>query len=272
MVVYLDELFFNNFLIDFVILLASSVCIRKKSWLRICLGALFGAIYGCAAFFIEQISWIGLKIVSAFIMIYITFGWCSMHEFLKRLAVFGITVFISCGVMSILLYSGGISLISKNGIAYMGISYIKWLFGAAVCYPVVVWMFKMFRRKNDRKTYRIKIKLFEKEIQTEALMDTGNCLHDPIKGRPVVLAEWDVMKNLFPDVNSPPELYMHGDKYKIGFIPYNVVGDEGILTSVDADVEIVGENKCIERIPVAIVEKPLSADGEYHGLLQSELL
>ncbi len=272
MTVYLDEMFFYSFLIDAVILESSALLLRKKAGVRIVLGASFGALFDCVSFFWETAAFLPFRLVVAAIMLLISFGRSGTREFSVRLAVFLIVSFISAGVMTAVVYLGGAEAVIYNGSVYMRLGRIKWLLAAMLCAPFSVWGIRKLRSKIDRQIYRAKIKLGEKEIETELLADTGNCLRDPIGGKPVIVAEWEVMKGLFPEAVSPSELVKSGGCFRIRAIPFRAVGAEGTLMSVDTEVEILDENKYIGEVPVAIVEKPLSKSGEYHGLLQSELL
>ncbi len=269
--VYLDEMFLCSFLMDAVILKSSALILRKKIGFRIIPAASLGAMYDCTAFFWALISIWPCRLAVAAVMVMILFGRSSAGEFLMRFTVFFVVSFLSAGIMAAVVYTGGAEAVIRNNSVYIRPGWVKWLFGAGLCVPVSVWGIRRLRALINRRIYRAKIRLNEREIETELLADTGNCLREPIGGRPVIVAEWAVMKELFPEAGGVADLAA-GEGYRIRAVPFRAVGAKGTLLSVDTEVEILDGSKYVGKVPVAIVEKPLSKNGEYHGLLQSELL
>ena len=114
-------------------------------------------------------------------------------------------------------------------------------------------------------------------------------LKDPITGRPVIIAQKEILKNILPNVildnltqivggDVPQEIYKENLQYitKFRLIPFKSIGKEnGMLLGFKAEkIEIVQENvkKIINDVIVGIYEKNLSRKDEYNVLIGLDLL
>ena len=74
-VIYLDSLFLLNFILDYLLLLATAKAAdRPFSRLRLALGALFGAGYAASCFFLAFLTLPLIKLCAALAMVLIAFG------------------------------------------------------------------------------------------------------------------------------------------------------------------------------------------------------
>ena len=104
MVIYVDIVFLENLILDFIILLATSIISNNKIHLfRMILASLIGSIYTIISFILEINSLI-LKIIVSFLIIFICFGFRSKKKFLKNLGVFYLTSITFGGSSFMLLF------------------------------------------------------------------------------------------------------------------------------------------------------------------------
>lgn len=91
MVVYVDIVFLENVILDFIILLAVNIiCNKEIRFIRILLASLLGGFYILFSLFFEKNIFI-LKIIVSILMILINFGFNNKKTFLKNLGVFYLT-------------------------------------------------------------------------------------------------------------------------------------------------------------------------------------
>ena len=100
MIVYVDLIFFMNFVIDGVLLLATGWTrkIKMKGW-RIAAGAGIGALYVIMMLFPETSILFTLlfKFIFSVLMILVSFGFGQLQRFLRTLGVFYLVNFVAAG-------------------------------------------------------------------------------------------------------------------------------------------------------------------------------
>ena len=127
----------------------------------------------------------------------------------------------------------------------------------------------------------IKICFLDKQISFNALVDTGNFLRDQKNKLPIIIAEFDVIKNIFSDEINMAILkkdfeYLCQSKIKFSFTPFKSVGNKnGILICFKPDViQIFLDNKQNQKkdceAVIGICDFKISDD--YHGLISPELI
>lgn len=91
MVIYVDIIFLENLVLDFIILLATGIiCNCKIKLWRLILASSIGSLCTIISFIIGVSEFV-LKIFMSFIIILISFGFKSKKRFLKNLGVFYLT-------------------------------------------------------------------------------------------------------------------------------------------------------------------------------------
>jgi len=118
-------------------------------------------------------------------------------------------------------------------------------------------------------------------VKGKAFLDTGNSASDVFTGKPVILAE----KNLIiPIVSDEIKLFLSGvspeklslsekQKINIRLIPFSSIGGSGLLPSVKCDKITLYRKGAKIHIPdvlIAVTDKPLST-GEFNILLPNSL-
>ena len=132
---------------------------------------------------------------------------------------------------------------------------------------------------------KIKIKLNGKEIETKAMIDTGNLAKEPITNTPVVIVESSLLEKVLPKeiLNSIDNILagkLDGVKEeyisRLRCIPFSSLGKQnGMLLGIKADeiiVEKEEENKISKDVIIGVYERSLTKRGEYRALIGLELI
>lgn len=295
--IYADVIFFINFIMDFFIFWIVSKLIKKKiSFLRLILGAVTASLLYCLLIFIAPLRDIyNIFAVTAVLMIsiMICFRPSGLKEFIKLIFLTNVSAFSVGGAGIALFYYTNIADIMGNmlGFTIHNFSLKLLIISSSITYIILKFVIKWYRRTFIQKQtfYNLKIYYEGNDIELNALVDTGNSLHEPITNTPVIIAEFLAVKKFLPD--NIKLIYTQNDENnlariinclseseyagKIRMIPYSSLGKKnGILIGFKADkIEILGEKKVlINNAIIAIYNFKLSKDGFYNALLNPEVL
>lgn len=290
MVIYMDMLFLENFILDFIILYVTGLISKNKiKFLKLIFGSALGAIYVVMYYFIKinVYSNIIIKLLLSIIMIYISFVPTNFKEMLKLTVFFYLTSFVFGGAaLSVIYMLNSRRITIKNGIL-IGNYTIRTIFiGVVIACIVTIIAFKFVKAKFSKNDLfcNIIIKINNKQIKTKAMLDTGNFLKDPITNIPVVVVEYTVLYDMVPkeildniedilggDLEKIPENIKNEYMSKLKVIPFSSLGKQnGMLLGLKADGLIVDneeEVKNIDKVIIGIYNKKLSKKGDYSALL-----
>ena len=107
MTIYIDVVFFENLIMNTIILIATGIILKQKiKWLRIILAGTLGAIYSIMTYISElQIySNLALKIILSIIIIYIAYNPQTVKQLWKSILIFYLTSFVFGGAAFALIY------------------------------------------------------------------------------------------------------------------------------------------------------------------------
>ncbi len=291
MTVYLDVVLVENMCMNYIILFATAYIlkIKVKHW-RLLLSALIGSIYAILGYMqiLEIYSNTILKIVLSIVMVYIAFISKNIKILLKQVVIFYLTSFVFGGCAFALLYFvRPQEILMKNGL-YIGTYPLKIaLLGGIVGFTITAVAFKVVKNRISKKDIFCQIHIFieEKEIQTRAMIDTGNILKDPITGMPVVVVEKEILQKIIPTgILECLEKWMGGEKIdeefrekniefisKLRMIPFSSLGKQnGMLLGFRVSriiLEKEGEGEEIKDIIIGIYDQSFTKKGNYHALI-----
>lgn len=276
-IVYADMLFLINFIINIILLKITSVFLKKEiSAARSCLAASVGAVYAVCMFFpkIHFLYIFPCKFAVSVIMMLIAMPEKRKLTLLRNTVIFYLVSFTFAGVMLALIFftdfAKGTSPTVSNGIFYFNISFKILVTASVVSYAIISIASFVFKRNKLLGIKKMKIYLGDKSCEICALSDTGNLLSDPISNTPVVIAEKNELKSLFPE--GMPDISNTDTDIKIRVIPYSSVGNEnGIMTGFIPDVITVGGRKTKKAI-IGLCDSTLSKHGEYSALFNPEII
>ena len=276
-VIYIDVLFLLNFVVDYVLLLATArITGEIFSRLRLALGALAGAGYA-AVLFLPGCLWLShflCKICIAGLMILLSFG--LRKRFLRLFFVFaGVSAALGGLVLAIqLLEAGGLSL--KNGVLYTGFDLRLLLVTVILGYLGLRFAFERAARHGGRRQDLsiVRIELPGGKLNLTVLLDTGNTLTDPANNLPVMVAEGAALAGILPQEVDPTDPVGSMEriqditlKKRFRLLPYRAVGVEyGMLLAVRTDRVVFAERE-IKGWLVALSPTPVSDGGGYQALI-----
>ena len=295
MTIYIDVVLIENLLMNYIILFATGVILKIKiTHIRLILASLVGAIYTIIAYVsgLKIYSNIFLKFILSLIMIYIAFNPKNVKKLFKFTLIFYLTSFVFGGAAFALIYIVKPQDILKNNGLILNSDSLKVIFiSAIIAFVIITIGFKVVKNKISAKDMycNISIKLNHKEIETKAMIDTGNLLKEPITNTPVIVVEHTLLYECIPkeilnhlenilggDFSEIPENIKEEYMPKLKVIPFSSLGKQnGMLLGIKAEEVIIKneeENKSTENVIIGIYNKSLTKRGEYRALLGIELI
>lgn len=286
-VVYADITFLVNFIMDYIILWSTSkLAGRKTDYLRFAGVAIFGAMYGVGNLFPHLnalYSWPAKIFVSLFIVI-LAFhprGWSDFSKTL--LAFFGVS-FVAAGATVALGYQ------FSQAVGDKGVG-LWWLLGGILGAVVVGYQGeKYLARKLIPALLKHKVELHfgNRVCCGEGFLDTGNHLRDPLTRRPVVVAEYELLKNCIPrdcrailenmrDQNDLLEALSNSSwANRLRLIPFSSIGQKtGMMVGFRCDQVIIDPDwpsALYKNLVVGVYLDRLTIEDNYQLLIPSEIL
>lgn len=214
MAVYMDLLIILNFVVDLLLLISTNRLTGYPSNLwRLLLASGIGGAYSCICMF-PATRFLGSGI------------WCILF-----LGVIGITAFglNRATVQRVAVFS--ILSMSLGGIAvgFGTDNFLTLILAAAMMLFLCLLGFQ--NGIGKQKFYHMELMHKDKTHSVTALADTGNTLHDPVTGEPVIVAGADVAKVLLGLSNSqlrdPVATVQKSTIPGLRLIPYRAVGSHG---------------------------------------------
>lgn len=204
MTIYIDIVLIENLIMNYIILYATGIILKKKIVkIRLILSSLLGAIYTLIAYIstFEIYANMLLKIILSIMIVHIAFNASNIKQMGKDLLIFYLVSFVFGGAAFAFIYIiKPQEILMKNGL-FLGTYPLKIvILGAIFAFVIVVTAFKIVKSKFLAKDIfcKVKIKLNEKEIETNAMIDTGNLLKEPISNTPVIVVEHTLLYDCIP--------------------------------------------------------------------------
>lgn len=252
MVVYLDAVFFLNFLIDFLLIIGSNRLFgHPQRWLRTVVAALIGGIYATACM-LPSFSYLrhtAIRVLCMVVMSATAFG-ISVTA-LRKAAIFFL-LSMALGGMTIWI----------NGDDRLSIA------AALICLLIISFV-GLQGRPWSRTMVPVEITSGGKCIKITALCDTGNLLRDPITGKTVLVIGRDIAQRLVglstDQLRNPVETMERKLIPGLRLISYKTVGNgDGVLLAQYFPSVRVGNVDGGSL--VAFSPEILSSDGAYQAL------
>ncbi len=295
MTIYIDIVLIENLLMNYIILFATGVILKIHiKHVRLILASFVGAIYTIIAYIsgLKIYSNFFLKLILSVIIIYIAFNPNQLKKLLKYTLIFYLTSFVFGGAAFALIYIVKPQEILENNGLVLNSNSLKVIFiSAIIAFIVVIIGFKIVKNKISAKDMYcdLKIKINDKNIETKAMIDTGNFLKEPITNTPVIVVEHTLLYDCIPEeILNHMESILGGDfseipdqvkeEYvsRLKVIPFSSLGKQnGMLLGIKAEKVIVKsgeEEKKTENVIIGIYNKSLTKRGEYRALLGIELI
>lgn len=285
--VYLDVTFLVNFIMDFFLLWATAKLARFKIvYSRIFISAAIGGIYSLGYLFpnLSLFYSIYIKILFSAVLLVIGLNPQGLAEFKKAFLYFYGISFVAAGATIAFSYLG-----VKN--AYIGSFSYLYLLSGIFCIVLIGRYGSIYLGKKiipDLLSFPVKIKLGEDYCSGKGFLDTGNNLRDPLTNKPVLVAEYDFLKNHLPqdfcriiEENSDENaifamLVQSSLANRLRLIPFTSIGKKkGLLVGIRVDEIIIdtGDDVLIcKDAVVGIYKDRLNLKGDYKMLIPAEIL
>ena len=293
MTVYIDIILLENLCMNYIILFATAYIMKIKiSHIRIIASSSIGAVYSIMLYMqiLPIYSSIFMTIILSVVMVYISYAPKSVKIAIKQLIIFYLISFAFGGCAFALLYFvKPQDIFIKNGV-YIGTYPLKIaLLGGIVGFIITYIAFKIIKNKatKEEMIYKLKIKINDKTVEVNALLDTGNKLKDPITLVPVIVIEKQKLYNFLPEeILENIDKIIGGDsnklieeniKYmsKFRVIPYNSIGKQnGLMLGFKADeVKIIidEEERTIKNTIIGIFNQSFNSQ-TYSALISLEII
>ena len=295
MTVYLDVVFLENIIINYIILYVTGIISKAKiKQKRILFGAIIGAIYSVIyyLFKLKIYSSVIIKIVLSIIIIYVSFNSKNFKDLAKKTILFYFVSFVFGGASIAIIYMVNSENITiQNGVLVGNYTIKIILIGIVIAYFTIIIAFNIKKTKISKKDLicDISIILNNKIIKTKAMIDTGNLLKEPITNKPVIVMEHTLLYDIIPkeilnnienilggDLSKIPEKIQDEYVSKLKVIPFSSLGKtNGMLLGIKGEnltIYLNEETKIIDTVIIGIYNNSLTKRGEYRSLLGLEIL
>ena len=295
MKVYLDIVWMMNLLIDgLLILLTSLVLKRQIKKRRLFLSALFASFIVILLFTpLGTIAYNPFgKLVYSALIVLIAFGYRRLSLFLQALGMFYLVTFVMGGGLFALHF-----FLQSQSFYVQGMSLSTYGFGDPISwmlifvgFPLLWWFSKkrfdqvVLRKWKADERMNVRIQFGDLVIEGVGIVDTGNQLRHPLNQAPVMFISHEICRNQLPELLfSPDPLKALGDPSlpeewakRLTVIPYrNVSG--GNLTVLGLKPDVVelrsssGELFC-KKVIVALTDHQLSIEEDFNCILHPDMV
>lgn len=246
MKIYLDYVFFINFLFDFILIIFLSILLKHNTKLiRIILSSLFGGISMFVMFLnISSLSFFILKMLLGIVMVIIAFGFKNFKYTFNNFFYLMILSIILGGGLYLLNVSRGYS---NSGLVFFANGKKSNLFILLIVSVIVLFFYVRKLRKNKDIDLQYKVQLYDngKVVDLVGFLDTGNCLSDPFFKKPILI------------INK--EIYSFSGK-KI-LVPFNTINGDSIMECFIVDKVYISNRGFFNKVLVGISPEKFKISG-----------
>ena len=296
MTVYLDIVFLENILMNYIIVFATGVVIKNEcKKLRLLIASVIGAIYTIVMYLeiIPIYSNFIMKFILSIVITYIAFNQKYIKKLIKNLIIFYLVSFVFGGCVFALMYFLKPQMAQiRNGV-FVGAYPLKIaLVGGIISFIIIQISFKLVKSKLSKKDmiYDIEVTLDNKSAKIKALLDTGNLLKDPITGYPVIVVEKASLRKIIPsNILNNSEKIIGGDiselicdsefsktisRFRV--IPFSSLGKQnGLLLGIKPDsvnIKLDEKTEKLNNVIVGIYDKSFTKNGAYTAIFGIDML
>lgn len=291
MIIYIDIVMLENFIMNFIILIATSIiCENKIKIYKITLSAFIGSIYSICTYFIKisNLENIIAKFAISILMTGIALEFSKIKFFIKKLSLFYLTSLTFGGLTFALLFLiSPENIVFKNnhfiGVYPIKVSVLGGITGL-IFISIVSYLIKNKFNQNNI-VYDLNIYVGNEKIIAKAYFDSGNLLKEPISNEDVIIVEKNIIdtidNNEFKSCLNEFENIIVSKKnidickYKFKIIPYSSLGNEnGILVGFKPDyIEVIGNEKYVRNdIWIGIYNGYLDKTNKFNSLIGLNIL
>ena len=289
--IYLDIILVENLLMNYIIIYATGVVMKKHiRHARIIIASLVGSLYAIVVYLniTKIVSNLLMKFILSVIMIVISFVENNYKTLLKDILMFYLISFVFGGCSIALIYFINPKNVKIHNGVLVGMYPIKvTLIAGVIAFIIIQIAFKITKNKLSTSDMICTVEVYinDRRKKVKVLIDSGNMLKDPINGYPVIIIEQEKIADILPkevtenisvmqggDINNINEKFIS----KIRLIPFSSLGKEnGMLVGIKVEkIKIIfKENEnIVNNVIVGIYNKKITKENTYNGLIGLDLL
>ncbi len=254
-VIYLDVLAALNFAMDYGILRASgSISGRTCSGRRLTAAAALGAGYAVLCVLIPWAAAAPLRLLCIGGLSAVAFDCRRRAVWIRNTVTVLLVSFVFGGCVSALSTLCGADFY-RSGVLTVPVSRTVVLSAAALAYAISAVVFRRSASDQMPRTERVTIRAGGRTAVVCLLRDSGNLLHDPLTGKPVLILTMQSAQTLFPEALECAEEQR---------IPYSTLGGTGWLKALTPEEIRCADGSRYDAV-IALSEQDMGA--EYDGLI-----
>ena len=252
---YVDVLFLVNFFMDYIVLLfVWKVLHCETRHLRLLAGAGLGAVMTCIL--------IVIPLPSAFLENLLFHLFVSTSMIRIGLGVKNRTVFLRAFILLYIgtVFMGGILEALNQYIKIGGLFFVFAILGYYL--SLGVWNFLSKLQRWNSTHVKVKIGFQGKELELNALIDTGNSLYDPVTGKPVSIISKSHVKDFWQETNNTHFISLQ-----------TITGTACNVPLICAEKLWIKDekNRCFHKVLFAVADKEVSKNGMYQVILNPNI-
>ncbi|HIT71307.1 MAG TPA: sigma-E processing peptidase SpoIIGA [Candidatus Scatovivens faecipullorum] len=290
MTIYLDIVFFENFILNYIIILSTAIISKSKIKLTsIMLSSTIGGIFSILNYLmnINSLENMILKIIISILMMLIAFNEYKIKKLIKQLLFFYLVSFTFGGIAFMLLFFIKPQNIIMKSNHLVGTYPIKITILAGILGFVVIFLIeKIIKDRLNKKSMICDLEIFYdgKIRKIKTMIDTGNLLKEPISKNDVIIVEKESLEGIVSkDILENIKYILKGKwiqekniySYKIKLIPFSSLGnDNGLLLGFKPDyVKIYSDDEITRNdVLIGIYDGKLSKANQYNSLIGLDIL
>lgn len=254
--VYLDVLFLENMMMDFLILLAmKKIFPCTATYGSLLLGSFIGSLLTCLILFLPS------PLILRYLLLFFLVNSCMLtiglklrtrHHFLRAWILLYLVSFLLGGIMNWL------SLYLRHFFRTASLFFTIGVISFFLFYHGLLFLKKLLKLQNHFCLAILSIN--GKEFRLKAFVDSGNHLYDPLTGKPVHI----ISKNAYQ------RIYDHNFPEKFRYIPYQTIQDTaGVLPVITIrQMKISGDSERLLHTPlIGVSEQKTFGNGAYEIIL-----
>lgn len=270
-VIYVDMLFGINLVMDFIILMLVNYVMKfaATNW-KLLLSATFGACWSVAAVMIPEAYKLFVNICTYILIGPIMIRICAGNNIkcvLKGTVVLmAIAVFMG-GLMHFLYYNTYAGYFVRCVLLKDDILMVFTLLTVILAFLMIRWF--LYGKRIHSVLRKVKCVQGNENVDFEAIIDTGNCLTDPVTGKPVTVVEKNVMRSILNNIDDYTKVKYH-------LIPFRTVGcEDGMMEVITIDFMYIYDDKgtvSLQNALIGLSENKMSDGGMYQALINPQVL
>ena len=248
MKVYLDLIFFINFMFDLLLLMTVSIeCKIFSKKRRLVFASFLGSLSTFLLFLpLNNLSLFLFKVIVSIVMIFTGFKITSKELFINLMkSLYGNSIIL-----------GGLIYFLNNQFSYEQRGFIFIHDGTSInliiiliSSPIIFYLYhKIYweEKKKRELLHKVSIKCKNEIINTLGFLDTGNNIKDPYKKRGILLI-------------SPKEFKL--DLEEAILVPFKTVDNKGLLRCIEIDKLIIDDNLITGKYLLGVSPKNIEING-----------